>query len=221
MKRASNFDRLARAYAFLEAITFGPFLHQARCAFLADLRSSRQALVLGDGDGRFTARLLSENSTVLVDAVDLSAAMLDRLQHNAGPHRDRILLHQADARLWQPDKCYDLIATHFFLDCLTTREVAELAQKLRRGALPGCRWILSDFAIPPGLFGRLVARPLISALYSAFRLLTDLRVTRLPDYQSALAHSGFVRTAQHRGLRGLLIAEIWTFRAESTRDSDL
>ena len=29
----------------------------------------------------------------------------------------RVCLHHADALLWEPTRVYDLIVTHFFLDC--------------------------------------------------------------------------------------------------------
>jgi len=212
MTRPPNFDRLAYLYSLLEAVTFGPFLHHARCAFLPETLSSRNALILGDGNGRFTARLLSENPAVLIDAVDLSPAMLGRLVQNAGAHGGRVRIHQADARFWKPnDSSCDLIVTHFFLDCLTTNEVSELASRLRPFARPGARWILSDFAIPPGWFGWLIARPIVAVLYLAFRFLTGLRVSRLPNHQTALTKAGFIHAAERRWLHGLLIAELWTF----------
>jgi SAM-dependent methyltransferase len=209
MSAPPDFNRLARAYRWMEAVTFGPFLMRARCAFLAETTRSRRALILGDGDGRFTARLLAANPTVLIDAVDASPAMLQQLLRNAAPHAARVHTHIADARTFQPPGNYDLIASHFFLDCLTTAEVAALSARLRAGAAPGALWLVSDFAIPLGPV-RLVAAPLVAALYRAFGLLTGLRIRSLPDHRSALATAGFRLAVKRNLLAGILVSELWT-----------
>jgi len=211
MNLPPNFNRLAPVYRWMEYSTFGPWLNRTRCTFLADLRDCRSALVLGDGDGRFTERLLRTNPTIQIDAVDGSAAMLNSLLRRAGSNATRVQTHLADARQWQPPAhSYDLIVTHFFLDCLTTEEVQSLAKQLHAAVSPSALWLVSEFAIPPNLFGRLVARPLVGALYLVFGWLTGLAVRTLPDHRSALAASGFT-LVQHRALlAGLLIGELWS-----------
>ena len=213
MKPSPNFDLLARPYRWLEYLSFGPFLERARFRFLPQIAArltSGPALILGDGDGRFTARLLTACPQLSIDAVDLSPAMLAALTRRAGPHAARIATHCADARLWQPAQSgYTLIATHFFLDCLSTPEVFELAARLTPAAAPGALWLVSDFATPPTLFGSLVARPLVAALYLAFRLLTGLGAQSLPHHASALAAAGWQRIADQPHLAGLLVSELW------------
>jgi SAM-dependent methyltransferase len=205
-----RFHHLARVYRWMELFTFGPWLQRCRCAFLADLTASQRALVLGDGDGRFTAQLLSANRTIQVDAIDASPAMLNGLQRRAEPHASRIKTHCADVRNWEPEKhAYDLVVTHFFLDCLSTEEVRSLAAKLRGAISPSAVWVVSEFAIPKGWFGRFVARPLIWLLYFAFGCLTGLAVRRLPEHAAALRDAGFQLDRRRRWLGGLLVSEIW------------
>jgi SAM-dependent methyltransferase len=205
-----NFNSLARIYRWMELLTFGPWLERCRYAFLSDLSGCRRAVVLGDGDGRFTAQLLRANSTIEIDAVDLSAAMLRTLVRRARHNAARVRVHCVDARAWQPaDPPYDLVVTHFFLDCLTGGEVRSLAERLRGALSPSGIWIVSEFVIPEGAFGRWVARPVVWLLYRAFWLLTGLSVRNLPDHATALNAAGF-KLREHRSwLGGLLIAEIW------------
>ena len=87
MNSPPNFNRLARIYLWMELACFGPWLWWCRCTFLRELADSRRALVIGDGDGRFTARLLRANPGIQIDAVDSSAAMLHSLLRRAGPRR--------------------------------------------------------------------------------------------------------------------------------------
>jgi len=215
MKPPPDFDRLARLYRWMEFFSFGPCLALTRRTFLGDLAHSRRALVLGDGDGRFTGRLLQISAAACVDAVDSSAAMLQALLRRAGPYADRVRVHLADARDWESPASiaappYDLIATHFFLDCLTTQEIESLAARLRPTAAPGALWIVSEFAVPPGWFGRFIARPLVSSLYLSFGLFTGLEIRSLPDHAAALRQAGFTMLERRSRLGGLLIAERWS-----------
>jgi len=208
--QAPNFDRLAKLYFWMELVTFGPLLSRCREAFLSELRSVRRAVVLGDGDGRFTSELLRANSQVRIDAVDASPAMLDALLARAGQNAARVSAHCVDARDWQPaNPPYDLIVSHFFLDCLTTEEIRALAVKLHGAVLPSAKWIVSDFAIPNDWFGRWLAHPLVWLLYRAFGVLTGLKIRGLPDHQAALRNAGFSLTRRHTWLCGLLVSEIW------------
>jgi ubiquinone/menaquinone biosynthesis C-methylase UbiE len=208
---APDFNRLARVYRWMEWLSFGPWLWQCRCAFLSDLKFSRRALILGDGDGRFTARLLHENPSVLTDAVDASSAMLSQLVRRCGPTAARVRPNLADARAFMPpSRDYDLIVTHFFLDCLTSTEVASLAVRLREHVTPGAAWLVSEFAIPQGWFGRVVARPVVAILYRIFGILTGLKVRRLPNHREALTQAGFALRKNRQWLCGLLVSELWT-----------
>ncbi len=214
MSRAPNFNSLARPYRWMEWFSFGPWLWLTRIAFLGKLTECRRALVLGDGDGRFTARLLGQNRGVSIDAVDASSAMLKALHRRAGAEAGRVRNHLADIREWQPAtngaaSAYDLIVTHFFLDCLTTAEVEALAARLRAAVAPSALWVISEFAVPEGWLGRLIARPLIAGLYLAFGWLTGLTVRRLPDYPSALRTAGFIQIERRSWLGGILVSELW------------
>jgi hypothetical protein len=216
MSAPPNFNRLARIYRWMEVLTFGPWLWWCRCTFLDSLADCRRALIIGDGDGRFTACLLRANSSIQIDAVDASAEMLKSLVRRAGPDASRVHAYCADARQFQPvNSPYDLIVTHFFLDCLTTEEVESLAGTLRKAISPQALWLVSEFAIPAGWFGRLVVRPLVWCLYFAFGRLTGLTIRRLPDHRTALSQPSFALQKHRPRLGGLLVSELWSANAAS------
>jgi SAM-dependent methyltransferase len=216
MSAPPNFNRLARIYRWMELASFGPWLWWCRCTFLDSLTECRRALIIGDGDGRFTARLLRANPAVQIDAVDASTAMLASLLRRAGSDTSRVRTFCADARQWQPaNPPYDLIVTHFFLDCLTTEEIQSLAATVRKAVSPQALWLVSEFAIPAGWFGRLVARPLVWCLYWAFGHLTGLTVRKLPDHRGPLRQSGFALQKHRTQLGGLLVSELWSANAAS------
>ncbi len=202
-----NFNHIARLYRWLEYLTLGPALERCRLHFLPRLLQARRALVLGDGDGRFLAHLLAHNPHIRADAVDLSPVMLHLLRQQSNAPA-RLQIHLANALNFQPSGPYDLVITHFFLDCLSTPELNLLASRLAPHLAPGALWLFSDFRIPSGPL-RLPAKLLIRLLYLAFRLLTGLRVTRLPDHEPALHRIGLTRIALQRFLGQILTTELW------------
>uniref|UniRef100_E6PX29 Methyltransferase domain-containing protein n=1 Tax=mine drainage metagenome TaxID=410659 RepID=E6PX29_9ZZZZ len=207
-----DFDNLVQVYRWMEYSSFGPYLERCRFWFLGAVGERRHALVLGDGDGRFTARLLAQSPDLRVHAIDGSAGMLAALRRRARRYADRLTTEQADLRRWWPaaqTAAPEIIVSHFFLDCLTTEEVAALATRLAGSCAPNALWLVSEFAIPVTGWMQRVARPLITLLYRAFRLLTNLGPQRLPDYAAALEASGWRLEAERQHLHGLLVSQLW------------
>jgi ubiquinone/menaquinone biosynthesis C-methylase UbiE len=211
-----NFDSIARPYRWLEYLTLGRSLENTRNHHLPQLlahhQARRRALVLGDGDGRFLSQLLATNPHLHADAVDTSAAMLQLLRQRceaATPDtKTRLRTHQASALTFPLENSYDLIATHFFLDCLTQPELNTLIHRIEKNIAPGALWVISDFRIPPGPM-HLPAKLLVRSLYLAFRILTGLRTTCLPDYATPLTQAGFVQISHQHRLAGILTTELW------------
>ena len=209
----TNFDRVARPYRWLEYLSFGPWLARCRRGQLAHLAQARHAvvhaLVLGDGDGRFLERLLDVNPTLTADVVDSSSSMLRLLERRTRRSCQRIRVHHVDALAWTPTAHYDLIVSHFFLDCFFPAELEQLLDRVLPHARPGAQWVISEFAIPDNAFAAYLAGGLIGLLYRAFGGLTGLRVRRLPDYDAALLRRGLLLQHDRRYLGGLLCAQIW------------
>ncbi len=197
----------------MEYLSFGPMLERCRFHFLAECVDARRALVLGDGDGRFTARLLATNRDVQIDAVDSSAAMLAELRRRAqqtAGDAARLQTVNADLRSYSPARSeYDLVISHFFLDCLTDDEVADLIERILPHLTPDATWLVSEFAIPEKGWRRFGARLLVRFLYFAFNKMTRLHVRQIPDYSRVLAGNCFRRRECTRLLGGLLVSEVW------------
>jgi ubiquinone/menaquinone biosynthesis C-methylase UbiE len=194
-----NCDRIARWYRWLEYAGFGRALERRREAFLADVSSARRALVLGDGDGRALAALLAAAPGAQIDYVDVSARMLDLARRRTGSVR--VAYRQDDALTTPlPAAEYDLIVTHFFLDCFDEEDQARLVARVARAATPQARWLVSEFR-NPGL--------LVRALYLFFRAATGLQTQRLVDHHPLFKRFGFRLTRSEPAWRGLLASELW------------
>jgi len=214
MAKAPNFDPIARPYRWLEYLSFGPFLERCRFHYLGELAACRRALILGDGDGRFTAKLLAANPEIIVDAIDSSGAMLRLLTQRAaglGPSAsDRLRTRQTNALNFTPEGPYDLVVTHFFLDCFSEGELDALISRITPHLTPGATWLISEFAIPKQPVARYLSRAIVAALYWIFGLVTGLRVRTLPNHASLLKKAGFELCQSKPHLGGLLRSELWS-----------
>jgi SAM-dependent methyltransferase len=202
----------------MEYATFAHMLQQVRTRRLPAMRTARHALVMGDGDGRFLRALLAANPDVQVDAVDSSASMLRLARRRAASlssgAETRVEWHHADARLWQPTQWfarndYDLVVTHFFLDCFTTEEVMAIATNAVAHMAPGALWIHSDFTLPDRGLMRWLGAAIVRSLYFGFQVLTGLQTNRLPDDLRALTQAGLQLQSQHLFLGGLMKSDLW------------
>lgn len=201
-----NCDPIARWYRWLEYLGFGGALQDRRVAFLPHVADARRALVLGEGDGRFLVKLVDQNRGASIDYVDLSLKMLEIARHRAGS--DRVAYHHADALKFPlPDSEYDLVCTHFFLDCLNPQDAATLVDRVARAARPDARWLVSEFQDRTEW-----ARWIVQSLYFFFRWTTGLTTRRLIDHHPLLERAGFRLEHSETARAGLLVSELWTRR---------
>jgi len=197
-----NADRIARPYRWIEYATLGRALQQRRTAFLADVADACRVLVLGDGDGRFLEKLVEQNPLACIDYVDVSGRMLELARARAGT--GRVTYHQADAlEIALPERGYDLIVTHFFLDCFNEAGAARLVERAALAACPNARWLISEFR------RTWWSSPLLAGLYLFFRITTGLETRRLIDHHPLLARHGFRMVRTESAWLGLLASEVW------------
>jgi hypothetical protein len=133
--------------------------------------------------------------------------MLNLLRRRCG-QTATLRTHQADALTHAVEPAPDLVVAHFFFDCFEQPELEGLVARIAAAAQPQALWLVSEFRVPPGIL-HWPARIYIRLLYAAFRLLTGLRVSRLPDHAAALRAAGLAPIAVHRSLFGLLTTELW------------
>ncbi|MBS1826842.1 MAG: class I SAM-dependent methyltransferase [Acidobacteria bacterium] len=207
-----NADPLAPVYRWVEYAAFGRLLETCRFFFLPELRQARRALILGEGDGRFLARFLACNPTATVDVVEQSPKMIALARARIRPaDTARVAFHR---RI--PAQTYDLIVTHFFLDCLSAAEAQEIIAEAAAASAPGATWIASEFHIPAHGIARWHAQLWITTMYAFFRWTTGLQTRSIPPYEEMLAEQGFHRRRQQHWRWGLVKAELYRKDLTST-----
>lgn len=211
----NGFDRLTKPYRWMEYLSFGRALERCRFHFLPKLHATEHALLLGDGDGRFAAALLQHAPTAKAVAMDGSEAMLQALRQRceAAGAEDRVTTICTQLNEGLPAEVtssrFDLLTTHFFLDCLSNAEVDSIARDAAACTTPNARWVVSEFRIPDRGAMRLPSRLVVRLLYVAFGMLTGLRTQQLPDYERILPGHGWQLTHQQTRLGGLLVSQLW------------
>ncbi len=208
-----SFDAIAPWYRSLETIAFGNALQRARIASLDEIGAPRRALIVGEGNGRFLTALLQRHPLITVDCVDSSERMLDLarrhiLESNPTEIR-RVAFLERDILSWTPNDRYDLIVTHFVLDCFRTREVGLIVAKLAQAAAPNAIWLLADFRIPQGGFVSAHARIWLAIMYWFFRLVAGIEANELVDPSPFLRVEGFTLVRQQLFRLGMVKSELW------------
>jgi ubiquinone/menaquinone biosynthesis C-methylase UbiE len=208
-----SFDGIAPWYRLLETLAFGNALQRARIACLDGIGSPRRALIVGEGNGRFLAAVLQRYPLIRIDCVDDSERMLDlarRQVFKTSPEEiGRVAFLRENVRSWTPNDRYDLIVTHFFLDCFSTSQVGHVVAKLAQAAAPNAIWLLADFRIPEAGFARFHARAWLAVMYWFFRCVAGIEAEELVDPSPFLRVEGFSLVRQDLFRLGMVKSELW------------
>ena len=205
-----SWDSLAPWYRGLEYAAFGHALERCRERFLTQAAEARDILVIGDGDGRFLARLAAAAPHARIDAIDGSRTMITLSHRRLGDETTRVRLTCSDIRRASlPPAAYDLVVTHFFLDCFDEESLPSVARAIAAAAKPNARWLLSEFQQRDKGPMRVIGGLLIAVMYLFFGVTTGLRARKIPQYAPLLASEGFRLEQRQYFWRGLFTAQLW------------
>lgn len=186
-------------------------MQHCRTSFLTEIAETRHALLLGEGPGRFLVELLRANPRVIVTCIERSSRMIEAagLQLSVA-ERTRVRFVQADALAWQPPHgVFDVVVTHFFLDCFPPEELAALVTKVAASAAPEARWLLADFHQPEGGWRRWRARLVLALMYGFFRAVTGLSARRLTPPDEFLIRGRFRLVTRRLANFGMIHSDLW------------
>ena len=117
-------------------------------------------------------------------------------------------VHQ-DITSWAaPEHHYDLLVTHFVLDCFPEAALTAII-KLARAAAYDASWLLADFSVPRHGVARFRARGWLVVMYLFFRITARIEASALIDPTPLMRGGGFVLVRQRFFRRGILKSEMW------------
>lgn len=208
-----SFDTLAPVYRPMEAVLAGRILQRCRTSFLAETFGRKRALILGEGPARFLIELLRYTPGIEVTVVEKSPMMIRQAMsriRKEGLDLARVDFREMDALTWKPTgRVFDLIVTHFFLDCFCPEELADLVGRVGASATEDARWLLGDFCIPDRGWRRFRAEMIHAAMYACFRAATGLSAKRLTPPDSCLRSNGFTLINRRLFNLGLIHSDLW------------
>jgi hypothetical protein len=108
-----------------------------------------------------------------------------------------------------PEQRFDLIVTHFFLDCFSERGVAEIVATLSRAAMVNATWLLADFCVPAEGFARLRGRVWLAGMYRFFQFTAGIEARELCDPSPFLRAAGFVSAKRYLFRSRMVKSELW------------
>jgi ubiquinone/menaquinone biosynthesis C-methylase UbiE len=191
---AAGFDRVATVYRLLERLAFGRQLERARFAHLRALRSCRNILIVGDGDGRCLEMVLHMAPEATITSIDASRAMqaLARRRVEAAGEGARVTFECADIRTTPlPPAHYDAVLTMFVLDCFQPGDAAVVVSRVAAAVTADGQWLFADFAVPARGWRRLHGQVQVALLYAFFRWQTGISASRLPPSEALIDGHGF------------------------------
>lgn len=212
-----SFDHLAPFYRGMEFVLAGGKLQRCRLAWLNEVTDCRRVLIAGQGPGRFLTECAIALPEARIHCVDASAGMLKRAKlalQRASLDSNRIKFEQATLPEWQPPKGeFDLLATHFFLDCFPPGQLQQVISQLASAAQSGAKWLLADFCEPPRGLARWRAKMILALAYAFFNVTTGLPARRLtaPDQYLEQFALKLKRRRTYDG--GLLHSDLWVSHA--------
>ena len=188
-------------------------MQQSRTLFLPSTKNCRNALLLGEGTGRFLVELLRSNPHLKITCVEKSEKMIQQIRQRLARERldpSRLEIKHMDALDWTPtEEKFDLIVTHFFLDCFRAGQLQRLVPLLAESTAPEAIWLLADFQVPGHGLRRIRARMIIAALYLFFRFSTSLSASQLTPPDNFLRAAGFTLLGRRLKSLGLVHSDIW------------
>lgn len=206
-----SFDFIAPHYRWLETIAFGNSLQKARIFFLDQLSPlPKHVLIAGEGDGRFLREFTWKFPHACVDCVDASARMLELAQKQLPLGEKRVRFFQNDLLTWSPEENrYDLIVTHFFLDCFDEPELEKIVASMAKSAAENSVWLLADFSVPGELLRKLHAGIWLGLMHRFFRVTAGISARSLTDPSPFLSAHGFRCAQREDSIFGLVKSELW------------
>lgn len=191
-----SFDRLAPFYRWMEDLCAGSLLERCRAAHLAVIPAPSSILIVGEGHGRTLAACRRQFPNAQIFCIEASSQMIAQAQHNLTRHNittDGITFICADVfEVPLGEAQFDLIITHFVLDCFDAPQLQQLVPRLASAARPDAGWLIADFQYASAGWRRWRTRIIIGLLYAFFRRTTALPAQGLVPADSLMEVAGFV-----------------------------
>ena len=210
--RNASFCRFARAYHFFEKFLFKDVLEKARFACLDSIHEAKRILIIGEGDGRFLAKLTSINQNCMITVMDSSPIMLSMAKSRVPTtFRGTINFCNEDVTTFPfPLEAFDSVVSHFFLDCFTEETLSVLLKTLSSALCPRGKWLIADFVEPsPTTLWFIPQFLCLRLLYTFFRFKCGIEARSVVSPHNTLKDLGLKKSRCINFCNGLLTSLVF------------
>lgn len=180
-KKQTDFSPIAPVYDLIGSLFFGGKLHSSQLENLSKLpKRFKHILIVGGGTGKFLKDLIAVKEFEQLTYVDISPKMIDLAKSKVSEKENIHFINGDEATI--PNQSYDLIITHYFLDCFDQEKFEELAHRLLNKLTVGGYWSMVDFYINPK--SSHFKKYFVCFLYKFFKLSCHLNTKELPDFET-------------------------------------
>jgi ubiquinone/menaquinone biosynthesis C-methylase UbiE len=147
---------------------------------------------------------------VCADASERMLALANERIERFGLDSNGIEFLRTDVLQWSPlMKVFDLVVTHFFLDCFRKEQLQQIVDRIAFAALPNASWLLADFQTPIARLQRWRAKLILNAMYLFFRVAARLPARSLTSPDPYLTSNEFLLRERRVSEWGLLHSDLW------------
>ena len=185
----NRFNWLARHYDALSRLVFGKAVLQSQLHFLpgALARHHRKMLIIGGGSGEILKEIWKASPDCSIWYVEASSEMLKLAAGKVrGEYRMKINFIHGTEDTIPEEPLFDVVITNFVLDLFPDMKVSDLCHSLSARLHPSGLMLVSDFVDG----GKWWQRPMLSAMYSFFRVMCRIEATSLPRWEAHLRFAG-------------------------------
>lgn len=177
----------------------------AEAMHLADVREGQRVLDAACGTGRATVSLArAVGAAGRVDALDLSAAMLDRARAKIAHFglASQAEFKQGDVReLPYPGEAFDLVYNGYMFDLIALDSFAAILTEFARVLKPSGRLVLVNMSKPDG------CKTFYETLYETGWAVTPRRPVLMSPFVQAMGFTAIQR--RYRANRGMGLSRLW------------
>lgn len=189
-----GYNRLSSVYAWLEHLAFANTLMRARLSLLPELKSAKEILILGEGDGRFLRQAVSYLAEARFVVLEQSPNMIALAkQRFSSAELERIQFIECDIQTGkeQLKPGFDAIITCFFLDMFNATGICNILETFSPYLKDAGYWYYVDFAETGKGVNRLYQQAYLRLMYWFFAWQTGLETQKLVNPHSLFEALGF------------------------------
>lgn len=208
-----SFDLLAPYYRGMELICAGEKMHRCRTAFLDEISTAQNILLLGEGPGRSLVECRRKFPHAQITCLDASSRMLAEARkrlRRVDLQLTRVQFVHTDILDWIPGAAdYDLVVANFFLDCFPAEQLERIISKIALATKPEANWLIADFQTSATGWKGIRSRMILWSLYRFFRVTTRLPAKELTTPDPYLQQVGFRLQRRIQADWNLLHSDWW------------